>query len=359
MINAFLLFFVIHTTQIGVGIHGFQRIVYMEAKQDAWVSVILIGLASHIIVFFMIKTLETYGSNDLYGIQQAVFGKWIGSLFNIIFVLYVSAAFFTVLRNYIEVVQAWVFPDLETWFISATLLLIVIYAFTGGLRVIVGVSFFSFILAIWLIFFLAYPIEFASVRSLLPLLENKIPAILKGAYAMTFTVIGFEIIYIIYPFVKDKEKVNKYVHLGLLMTTILYLLVMLVSITYFSEEQLTKTIWATLSILSIVRFPFIERFEFIAICFWMLIILPNLCLFVWSAYRGIQRLVKISATKFVWIFSLLIFLLTISIQTRNQINTFNDKMAMVAFYIVFVYPILLYIVAMIKKKFTSNKEQIE
>jgi hypothetical protein len=63
MINAYLLFFVVHSAQIGVGVHGFQRIVYQDAKHDAWISVLLAGLATHIVAFCMIKTLEVYGSN--------------------------------------------------------------------------------------------------------------------------------------------------------------------------------------------------------------------------------------------------------------------------------------------------------
>ncbi|WP_342505724.1 GerAB/ArcD/ProY family transporter [Sporosarcina sp. FSL K6-2383] len=358
-INAFLLFFIIQSAQIGVGIHGFQRIIYQDAKQDAWISVLLAGLATHIIAFFMIKTLQMYGSNDLYGIHQDVFGKWIGNFFNILYIIYCSVAFIAVLRNYIEVVQTWVFPDLATWFLAASLLLIVIYTFTGGLRVIVGISFFSTILSIWLFPLLIFPVKFMELSDLLPILEANMTEILKGAKSMTFTVIGFEIIYVIYPFVKDKENAKKHIHLGLFVTTMLYLVIMLVSLSYFSGEQLTKTIWATLSLFNIVQLPFIERVEYIVVCFWMLIILPNLCLFIWSAFRGIRRMVKINANKFVWIFSLIIFVLSLTFKTRTQINMFNDYFGKVAFYIIFVYPIFLYVIAAIKKKFKSHKEQSE
>jgi len=353
-INAFLLFFIIHTAQIGIGIQGFQRIIYQDAKHDAWISVVLAGLGTHVVAIFMLKTLEIYGSNDLYGIHQDVFGKWIGNFFNIIYILYCSVAFFAVLRNYIEVVQTWVFPDLNTWFLAATLLLISIYTFTGGLRVIVGVSFFSFVLSIWLVPLLAYPMNYLEPRSLLPILETNMSGLLKGVKSMTFTIIGFEILYVIYPFVKDKKNTKKHIHLGLFVTTMIYLAVMLVALMYFSGGQLEKTIWATLSIFSIIEFPFIERFEYVAVCFWMLIILPNLCLFLWAAFRGTRRLVKVSVNKFVWIFSIIILLVSLTFKTRTQINTFNDYYGQVAFYIVFVYPIILYILAVVKKKFKSR-----
>lgn len=359
MISAYLLFFVINTTQVGVGIQGFQRIIYQDAKHDAWISVLLAGLATHILAFIMIKTLEMYSSNDLYGIHQEVFGQWIGKFLNIIYILYCSAAFLAILRNYIEVVQTWVFPNLNTWFLSSSLLLIVMYTFTGGLRVIVGISFFSFVLSLWIYPMLIYPLEFTSGQSLFPILESNMKGILKGAQSMTFTIIGFELINVIYPFVKEKDKVKKHVHLGLLTTTLIYFIVMLVSLTYFSEGQLNQTIWATLSLFSIIKFPFIERFEFFINCFWILIILPNLCLYLWAAYRGTLRLVKVSANKFVWLFSIVIFMFTLAIQSRTQVNSLNDIFAQIAFYIVFIYPIFLYVVAVVKKKFSSQKEQIE
>ena len=357
MINASMVFFVIHSAQIGVGVHGFQRIVYQDAKHDAWISVLLAGLATHIVAFCMIKTLEVYGSNDLYGIQQDVYGKWIGNFLNAIYILYCFVAFFSVLRNYIEVIHAWIFPGISTWFLSATLLLIVMYAFTGGLRVMVGVSFFSVILALWIFPMLVFPMKFASAQSLFPILETNISSILKGAQSMTFTIIGFEILNVIYPFVKDKKNVRKPIHLGLLATTVIYTSVMLVSISYYSEGKLLKTVWATLTLFSFISFPFMERFEFVAVCFWMLIILPNLCLYLWAAYRGTIRLVKISGTKFVWIFSFFVFIGTLVVQTRIQINTLNNQFGKVAFYIAFVYPIILFIIIMLKKKFTSKKEQ--
>lgn len=357
MINAYLLFFVIHSAQVGVGIQGFQRIIYQDAKHDAWISVLLAGIATHVVVFCMIKTLEVYGSNDLYGIQQDVFGKWIGNFFNAIYIVYCFITFFSVLRNYIEVIQAWIFPEMGTWFLSLTLLIITIYAFTGGIRVIVGVSFFSVMLSLWIIPMLIYPLKYASVTSLLPLFESNISSILKGAQSMAFTIIGFEILQVIYPFVKDKKNVKKHVHLGLLATTVIYLGIMLISIAYYSGEKLLKTIWATLTLFTFISFPFMERFEFVAICFWMMIILPNLCLYIWAAYRGAIRLVKISGTKFAWIFSLFIFICSLIVQTRPQINSITTQFGKVAFYITFVYPICLFLIVMLKKKFTSQKGQ--
>ncbi|MHC8514289.1 GerAB/ArcD/ProY family transporter [Sporosarcina sp. ITBMC105] len=355
--NAFMLFFIIQSAQIGVGIQGFQRVIYQDAKHDAWISVVLAGIATHIIAIFMLKTLQLYDSNDLYGIHQDVYGKWIGNFINILYILFITMSFFAVLRNYTEVVQSWVFPSLSTWFLVASILLIVIYAVTGGLRVIVGISFFSFVFSILFLPLLGFPLKYIEPRNLLPVLEANIGDLLKGVQSMTFTVIGFEILYVIYPFIKEKEHVKKPLHLSLLVTTIIYVGVMLVTLTYFSGEQLAKVIWATLTLFSIVKFPFVERMEYIAICFWMLIILPNLCLFLWAAYRGTIRIVNISIKRFAWLYAFLIFTASFLLTTRNQINWFNEYLGRIAIYIIFVYPIVLYIIASIKNKGVTRKAQ--
>src|SRR5574342_711621 len=184
LVNAFLIFFIVHSMQIGVGIQGFQRIIYMEARHDAWISVIIGGIATQIVAWVMVKTLRIYDSSDLYGIQYDIFGKWLGNLLNLFFVLYCLSAFYVIIRNYIEVIQAWVFPDLPTWFLSLTLLLLVGYGLTGGFRTIVGVSFFSVVGSLWVILLLAYPIQFSHVDYLFPLFEASIPDLLRGAKQM-------------------------------------------------------------------------------------------------------------------------------------------------------------------------------
>jgi spore germination protein (amino acid permease) len=357
MINTLLLFFVIHSMQVGVGIQGFQRIIYLESRHDAWVSVIISGVVTAVIGVIMVKTLSMYENSDLYGIQYDVLGKWLGNLINILFVLYFLGSFHVIVRNYIEVIQAWVFPEIPNWLLCLTLVYLVYYALNGGLRTVVGVSFFSVILSLWLILLLAYPFQFTNWDYLFPMFEAHITEMLRGAKQMTFTVIGFEIIYVIYPFLKEKDRVHKYMQLGLGFTTILYLSIMVVSLAYFSGGQLERTIWGTLSLFKIVRFPFIERFEYVAITFWVLLILPNLMLYMWAATRGISRIFNKSEKKVSWILLTFIFLTLLYPLTRVQTNMMNDYFARGALYIVFVYPLLLFGAVLIKKKFFRKKDE--
>jgi spore germination protein (amino acid permease) len=350
LFNAFLIFFVVHATQIGVGVQGFQRIIFQNAHQDAWISVIISGVSTNLLVFMIIKTLALYSSTDIYGIHHDLFGLIIGKLLNVSYIFYLIMSFFVVLRNYIEVIQAWIFPELPLWFLSSSMLLLVIYGINSGIRSIVGIAFFSVTLSLWLLIFIAYPMKYANWKQMLPMFEADMISLLKGAYHMTFTVLGYEILYTIYPYVKEKKKVQKFAQLGVVFTTLIYTSLMVVSTVYFSGEQLERTIWATLSLFKVVRLPFIERFEYVAITYWMLIILPNLILYMWSACRGIERIFNIKSKNTIWGISILTIIGIQFFVTRNQVNTLNGVFAKFAFFVVTVYPVILYLFALVKRK---------
>jgi spore germination protein (amino acid permease) len=357
LLSTFLLFFIIHDIQVGIGIQGFQRIIFMEAKHDAWVSVILSGFLTHLIVFIIIKTLQIYGSSDIYGIHHDIYGKWIGRMMNSLYIVYCLIASLVIMKNYFEVIQTWMFPQIPTWFFSISLLLLVVYGVTGGIRVIVGVSFLNIMFSICMLGLIGYPLRYSNITNFFPVLESNILDILKGTFKMTFTVIGFEILYAIYPHLNEKNKVQKISHLAIAATTFLYLLLMLLAIAYFSSGQVEKSIWVTLSLFKIVKLPFIERVEYIAIAFWMLIIIPNIMLYLWAAVRGMNRTFNTKGNHFVWIFSFILFISSLFLNTRQKINNFNDTFALAAFYLTYCYPIILFVFVLIKKKIKGFKEK--
>ncbi len=57
-VNVYMAFFIIHTSQIGMGILGVPKIIYLESKKDAWISVLLSGLFISIITWIIISILK-------------------------------------------------------------------------------------------------------------------------------------------------------------------------------------------------------------------------------------------------------------------------------------------------------------
>lgn len=347
-IPAYLFFFLIYSNQVGVGVLGFERVIARETGYDAWISVILGGLAAHLVMWLIGRTLKRYPSSDLYGINHDVFGKRIGSLFNYGYMLYFVLVTIMIMRDYIEVLQTWMFNEITTWIVAAIILGLALYTILGGIRVITGYVFISFIMTIWLISFLYFPFQHARWSYLFPVADSTILELLQGARRMSLSLIGFEILYLLYPFAQNKENARVFAQYGVLFTNLIYLIFIILALTFFSSLQLQKTTWATLTVQQMVHLPFIERFEMIIVSVWLFVIMPNVMLYTWSVARGFKRMHQWSHLKSTLTVLLAVFLGTLPMITREQVSAYTSFVSQIGFFATFIYPIFLYLCVVIK-----------
>jgi spore germination protein AB len=348
-VSPFLVLYLIMSMQIGIGVLGYQRIIAKDAGYDAWISVLAAGLSIHIIIWMIYKICGTV-EGDIVAANTYVFGNKIGSAISLIFIVYLLISVLAVLRSFIEVIQVWMFPEMSIFWFSAIFLLLSIYIVFGGFRTVAGISFFCIVLPSYLLLTFGFALKFAEFRNLLPIFDHSLKEFGMSTFNMSLTYIGFEIPIFFYPFIKDAEKSQKWAHLGVFLTTIIYTILAIITFLYFSEEQLAKSIWATLEMWKIVSMPFVERFEYIGIANWNLVILPNICIALWSSSMLLKRTFKLKQKKGV-LFMAFICLIAINyFDTREKINLLNTMTGKIGFMVTYVYIPFMFIATMIAKK---------
>lgn len=169
------------------------------------------------------------------------------------------------------------------------------YINTGGFRTITGIAFLTVIVSYWLLFVPFYGFKYSDFTGFLPIFHHNLFEIMKGTKSFSLSMLGFEMILMYYPFIKNAETSQKYAHGGVVLTTLLSLLLYFVSIVFYSQKQLTLTLWPTLTLTSIIELPFIQRFEYITVSWWTIIIIPNMVIPLWAASRGGQALIQCPA----------------------------------------------------------------
>ncbi|MGE8206559.1 GerAB/ArcD/ProY family transporter [Heyndrickxia sp. NPDC080065] len=356
-ISPSLVFFTIHGMQFGIGVLGFQRIIAQTAGYDSWISIIIAGIGTGMIMWMIFKILEI-GKQDLGENHQFVFGKWIGALFNTFFILYFTLYVITIIRNYIEIVQVWMFEDLNIFLFALLFLLLCIYIVNGGFRTVTGMMFFSVALPSYLIILFGFTIPFADFRHFLPLFDHSTKEIITASKQMSLTYIGYETFLVYSPFVKDQQKSKKWAYGSILVSSLMFLYTAVISFAYYTEEQIQKYIWATLTTWKIVQLPIVERFEYIGIANWCLIILPNTSLALWCGSRMIKNTFKISQRKGVLLISVISLIIVPFFKTRNQINKLSYLLGNIGFLVDYIYIpsllILIWLVKKVKKKHEKN-----
>lgn len=353
--RAFYLFFIVHTIQIGAGLMGVPRILFLKSESDAWISILIGGMFLHLIMWVMFKILREYENADILGIQYDLFGRYIGSTLGCAFIVYIFLILLTVIKNYIEVVQVFIFPEMPIWLMALFLISLMVYAILGGIRVVVGTCFIFFFLTIWLVFTIYKPMTYMDLGHFFPVFQTSPLEILSGAREMTFSVLGLEVLLFVYPFVDNKKHAQLPAQLGIAMTTSLVLLVTVVSIGYFSPYQLKESVWATLSLFKVISFSMIERFDFIAVSLWMMVVLPNIIMFCWILQQSLNRLFKVKKKISLYCIAAFLFFGSIVLEYRLDINRLTTITAKVGFYLVFIYPLLVYLALMIRKLWRKGR----
>lgn len=348
-ISPFLVFYIVISMQIGIGFLGFQRFISKHAGQDAWISALLAGLSLHLILWMIYKIAETV-NGDFVTANIYILGNIGGKVISSFFIFYYSLYVLTVLRAYIEFIQAWMFPEISIFWFTFAFMLLCIYIVYGGFRTVVGIAFFGTLLPYCLILVFGYNLEFAQFDHLLPIWGHSFKEILLGSYQMLLALLGFEIVLLIYPFIKEPKKSKKWAHFGLLTSTITYTGLMILTIAYFSEEQLLKSIWPTLTMWKIVKMPFIERFEYIGIASWNLVILPNVCMSMWISSRLIKRVFNLRQKRGVYLIALATLIIINFFDSREKVNMLNAFTINIGLVFTFIYIPLLFACILIAKK---------
>ncbi|MGG0413413.1 GerAB/ArcD/ProY family transporter [Peribacillus simplex] len=347
-VSPFYVFFLVHAMQVGLNLLSFQRDLAKATGTDGWISILLAGLTVHILIWLIYKIFSMVPGDIIYANNHA-FGKWIGNLFSLIFILYFFVLGMTIITGYIEVIHIWMFEEVPSWALSLVFLILIYYINTGGFRTVTGIAFFAIILSYWLLFVPFYGLKFADFTNLLPIFDHTLLEIMKGTRSTSFSMLGFEMVLMFYPFIKNAETSKKYAHGGALLTTLLTLLMYLVSIVFYSQKHLTITIWPTLTMTSVIELPFIQRFEYIMVSWWVIVIIPNMVIPLWAASRGIKRLFNVEQKYPLWVMSIIILLINIFFFDRDALYILNKIINPYSMCFIVLYLPLLLVFIKIKK----------
>lgn len=353
-ISPFLVFFLIHSIQIGVGVLGYQRIIAKSAGNDSWIAVIAAGAAVNFSIWVMYKLLDN-ANKDLMGIHQDLFGKWFGGMLSFIWVFYWMMMSVTTLRNYMEIVQVWMFPKINLYIFCLIFLLLVYYGVSAGFRVVAGICFLGVVIPFYLVLTFLFPLEHTEFRHLLPVWNHSVQDMAIASKDMSFSYLGFSTLLMYYPCIKHPRNSQKWAHFGNLLTVGMYTGLMIITTAYYSEQQLSRQVWATLAMWKIVEMPFVERFEYIGITSWILVILPNICLFTWAAVKGVTGLFTIKPDKVLVVILFLSYIICVTIRGRDSINLVTDLLARFGLMLNFFYIPFLFILWMVISRIRKNR----
>ncbi|GLC29086.1 GerAB/ArcD/ProY family transporter [Clostridium omnivorum] len=281
------------SAQIGIGILTLPSILAQKVGHDGWISVIGAGGICLVEGLFITYLLKGYSNKSIFEINNIIYGKILGAILNLGFILYLLFITGITLRVFEEAVNIIILKLTPPIVITLLILLSTIYGISKGLKVIcrfaVMLLFSYFILIITLLLVLKY----TRYTYLLPVGKAGFMPIIQGIKMSSYSFLGFELIAFIYPNIKDKANAPKYMVISLIFTTIYYAVSVIVSIMVFGETKLSMLVFPVYNMEQAIEVPVIERLDTLYILFWFPTMASTVRAYLFSSYYSISMLFKV------------------------------------------------------------------
>ncbi|PGR85331.1 GerAB/ArcD/ProY family transporter [Priestia megaterium] len=334
--------------------------VAMEAKQDAWLA-ILLGMLGSLVLFVIYYKLYSYYPDLLpTEYMQKILGKAIGSVLAFLYISYFIYDVARVLRDIGEMLLTFSYSDTPLFIANALLILVIIYTVQKGIEVVArsGELFFIFmyVLAVkgFLLIVCSGLIDF---KNLQPVLEDGILPVLKVVFIQTlYFPFGEAIVFtMILPYLNNPKKAKVTMLCATGLSGINLTITMLINISVLGVDLTARSQFPLLStVQSIQVADFLERLD----VFFMLALViggfSKISVLFYASMIATATLFKIkSPSRLSYPIGLIVLFMSLMI-SRNFQEHLHEGIGVEMFFLqipfLAIIPVLLFLVAFFKNR---------
>ncbi len=119
---------------------------------------------------------------------------------------------------------------------------------------------------------------------------------------------------------KKPREIKKMGAFGVLHSTLVSLLLLIVSFAFFNIDELQHTIWPTIILSKIIYLPFLERFDYIYVFVWFLIIISASCVVFWGGIRILENTIGMTSRAALLVTAGIVFILLLPLRSPMMIE---------------------------------------
>lgn len=331
----------IHGIQIGISILTLPNRIAQYAGTDGWISLVLSWMFVTLVSICIVKIMAQHPGEHFKDILIRYLGKWIGTVFIILWMLYALLIALEILLLAINIIQIWILPKTPT-FLTLTLLMFNTYLLLqGGIRLLGRFAVFVFFFTLAMPILLLIPLKDSNILYLLPIFKEGWWPIILALKTSIIAFLGFEATFLAYPYLKNKKDAVKGVIAANAITFIVYLHIIFSSFIYFSPDEIKDYLWPTLMLVKPIQFPFLERMEILFLSFYIFIFAASFVPYTYFFTNNLSKLVNKDKWKVPYLILPLIVVLSFFFHlTFKQIRMFEDFTNGLSLYFAYAFPIL-------------------
>ncbi|OME82278.1 spore gernimation protein [Paenibacillus sp. FSL A5-0031] len=351
--------FIIHSCQVGTGIFSLPRTLAEKAGTDGWISLLLGWCINLTVCVLIVKMFEKYPDDTILDLFIRLFGKVVGKILTIPIICYFAFFGWTILSITMLFIKQW-FLQMTPDYVLMILLVVPGFFIIGkGLYILGRYSELVFYMTIWMYLLLIIPLKDSHWVHLLPLIKEGWMPIFNGVGSAIFSFLGFEIVLVLYPFLKTKQLAVRGVVIANTITFILYLGVTLICYAYFSPDGITDYNEPLFNLLKMIELHFLERFDMVFLALYLFVISTAWLPYLYGAVYSTSHLLGTKKkAPFDSILLISIVIITAFLHPSwNQTGQWIEFISKTGIGVAYVFPVFLFLYVSIYSRFQRSGSQ--
>ncbi len=332
-----------------------------EAKQDAWISMLVYIIPAVILQLIYVKLWDKYPQDTIITYMPKIFGKFFGYTLSIIYTIFFAYETSRSTRDIIEILNFALMPKVSMYIVGIVFMLTVIYGTHSGIENISRITciFLALLILVFIFewFFLSTTPDALKFYNLKPVLEKGIlPVVKEGWILITFPYGESILLTMLFSAVAEKTKVKKAVVFG---TIFLGIILSLNSIMFISVLGVSFASASLLPLAQTLRIMKIgEVFDRLDVFIFLILLIGafiKVCLYLYGTMLSIAQIIKLKDTKYLALPSGIVILIISFLIASNypQHIYIGQKISLIYIHLPLevIIPVLALLVYYLKKLF--------
>ncbi|NRD77001.1 endospore germination permease [Bacillus sp. BRMEA1] len=357
------IFWMLFTLEVGNSLLLTISSTIRVAKQDAWISMMIAGIAGIAISLLATSVSSLYPGQTIIEYSQTILGKWPGKLIMIPFFIQWYSVIGLIVREFGDFIITALFQQTPLWVIVFTvMLLLVLIIYQGGIEGIGRLSEIvgpMVLLMVTVLIFL--DIKDMDWHQMLPIYQDSgLSVILKASYTPMASFFGESVMMTMFVYFMDQPNQASSRAMWGIGTAVFMVTIGTLAVIFTFGPALPSSLLYPFYELSryISVMEFIQNVDILIVIIWYFSIFVKLALYMFIASYGTAQWFHLKDwRKVAWFLAPISFIVAMSIKNINIFAQYYDKF----FWLPYVFPInmigiplLLLIVGWVRKKYAMT-----
>ncbi len=361
-ISSSQIFWMIASMEIGMTLLLTIAPAIRDAKQDAWISMIIGSIASILITYIIVKVSLLYPNQTFIEYSQTILGKWLGKIIVIPYFFMWYSVSGVILRESSDFLHLSLFYQTPLWIVVLMLALVIVYmTYSGGIETIARCSeIFGPLIIITLVIVTILSVNNLRMHRILPVYaDSGWQAILKGSLPITSFLGESAMLIMLVPFAVKQNKVLPRALWGVTVSSIVICITTLTVILTFGN--IAADMWYPFN--RMIRFisimEFIQNIDALVVILWLLSVFIKLSMYLFIMSYGTAQWLGIKNWKnMVWIAAIISFVIAVAFPDIDAAAMEYPTKIWTPYIFpidIVAIPLILWIIGIIRKKVGANK----